>query len=58
MSDYPPNATFLSNYNQNNGPEMYNFIMFTKFTERAFAPIFFCLEGSWGQPQGPNFPSP
>ena len=20
--------------------------------------IFFCLEGSWGQPQGPNFPSP
>ena len=29
-------------------------------TRRALSPffIFFGLEGSWGQPQGPNFPSP
>ena len=30
---------------------------FTDNTVR-FYNIFFGLEGSWGQPQGPNFPSP
>ena len=26
--------------------------------EERKTPVFFALEGFWGQPQGPNFPSP